>query len=103
MGKARVYVDDIQRCCFRRDLSQDLSTMRTIITTLPGTNLVADDKTCSGLRIDWIGWSFDLDHYTVGIADKQLLQNSPWRSCGETGGEDSGPNASYPGFMGVAL
>ena len=74
LGEARVYVDDIQGCCFRRDLAHDLSTMRMIITTLLGNDSVADKKTCSGRSIDWIGWSFDLDHYTVGIADKNYYK-----------------------------
>lgn len=73
-GLAEVYVDDIQGCCFRKDLIHDQTKMHEIISSLLGSDSVADHKTLSGSAIDWIGWSFDLDLRRVGIADKNYFK-----------------------------
>jgi len=67
-------VDDIQGCCFRKDLLHDQTVMHEVISGLLGSDSVADHKTLSGRTIEWIGWSFDLNTCRVGIADKNYFK-----------------------------
>jgi len=74
-GSARVYVDDINGCCLRDDLLHDLTIMeKEIVELLLGSDSVANDKTKFGRALDWIGWSFDLDTFRVGVADKNYYK-----------------------------
>ena len=69
IGSCLIYIDDLQGCCLKQDLPEDIDSATLIITNLLGDDAVAVDKTESGSVIDWIGWQFDLDTMTVSIAD----------------------------------
>ena len=69
IGSCLIYIDDLQGCCLKQDLPEDIDSATLIITNLLGDDAVAVDKTESGRVIDWIGWQFDLDTMTVSIAD----------------------------------
>ena len=63
------YIDDIQGCCLKEHVDDDIATASEVIVKLLGNDSVAHDKTEKGRVIDWIGWQFDLDTMTVSIAD----------------------------------
>ena len=73
-GGVRIYVDDLQGCCLLLELIEDLAHMRIIIEDLLGDDSIAHKKTVSGRRLDWIGWSFDLDTMCVGISDRNFYK-----------------------------
>ena len=73
-GGVRIYVDDLQGCCLLSELVEELSCMRVIIEDLLGDDSIAHKKTVSGRRLDWIGWSFDLDTMRVGISDRNFYK-----------------------------
>ena len=68
-----MYVDDIIGVCFADDVEQDLAKTREICTSLLGSGAVADDKTETGLRLDIIGYTIDLESKRVSIAKKNFL------------------------------
>ena len=48
--------------------------MGSIIEDLLGDDSISHDKTVSGRRLDWIGWSFDLDTMCIGISDRNFYK-----------------------------
>ena len=68
-----MYVDDIIGACFVGDVDQDLALTRGICTSLLGSGAIADDKTETGIRLDIIGYTVDLETQRVSIAKKNFL------------------------------
>ena len=56
-----VYVDDMCGVCLSWDLDNDLVLCKSICRDLLGPDSVADDKTECGTRLDFIGYSVDLN------------------------------------------
>ena len=69
-----VYVDDMCGVCLSWDLDDDLVLCKSICRNLLGPDSVAEDKTESGTRLDFIGYSVDLTHQIVSIARKNFLR-----------------------------
>ena len=69
LGLACIYIDDLQGCCFKEDVDEEIEIASGVIVKLLGDDAVAHDKTEKGRTLDWIGWQFDLDTMTVSIAD----------------------------------
>ena len=74
LGFVGIYIDDLQGCCFKEDVDDEIDTAAKVITDLLGDDAVADDKTEKGRLLDWIGWQFDLDTMTVSIADHNFYK-----------------------------
>ena len=70
-----VYVDDMCGVCLSWDLDNDLVLCKSICRNLLGPDSVADDKTECGTRLDFIGYSVDLNSQTVSIARKNFLRS----------------------------
>jgi hypothetical protein len=69
-----IFVDDTMGCCLRTDLPEVLAIAAKIIRDLLGPRAVAEDKTESGRRLDFIGWTVDLDKRVVSIARRNHLR-----------------------------
>jgi len=73
-GRVKMYVDDLMGVCHRKDLDHDLAQARSLCTSLLGPEAVEDTKTESGRRLDWIGWSIDLDLRSVSVSRHNFLK-----------------------------
>ena len=73
-GRCTMYVDDLQGVSKKADLPHDLGVAKSICETLLGPGSVADEKTEAKRRIDWLGWTFDLDLGTVSISDRNFCR-----------------------------
>ena len=73
-GAALMYVDDIMGVCQLSDLEQDMHHAKSICESLLGPNAIASNKTESGRQIEWIGWLFDLDLWTVSMSTRNFLK-----------------------------
>ena len=69
-----IYVDDICGVCLAWDLLSDLSLSRKVIFDLLGPDSVADEKTEYGVRLDFIGYTVDIQNRTISIARKIFLR-----------------------------
>jgi len=73
-GAALMYVDDLMGVCHVADLEQDMRLARGICESLLGPEAIATKKTESGRQIEWIGWLFDLDLWTVSMSTRNFLK-----------------------------
>lgn len=73
-GAALMYVDDIMGVCQLSDLTQDMDLARGVCESLLGPNAIASKKTESGRQIEWIGWLFDLELWTVSMSTRNFLK-----------------------------
>ena len=74
MGDAGVCTDDIMGACAECELEHDMALARTCIEGAFGNLSVADTKTEVGRKLDFIGWSIDLDLLVLGIARHNILK-----------------------------
>ena len=74
LGSICIYIDDLQGCCYKEDVDDEIEIASSVIVKLLGDDAVAYDKTEKGRVIDWIGWQFDLDTMTVSIADHNFYK-----------------------------
>jgi hypothetical protein len=73
-GRLDMFVDDILGICALADLENNLRIIREIIVNLLGPDSVEDKKTEWGRRLDWIGWSVDLDNFSISVASHNMLK-----------------------------
>jgi hypothetical protein len=73
-GKCKMYVDDAMGVCQNRDLERVLKGMEETVCDLLGPGALAAAKTKTGRRLDFIGWTLDLDTRRVTIARKNVLR-----------------------------
>jgi hypothetical protein len=69
-GKGEMFVDDIIVVTTREWLDEDMSTVRQLVCGLLGDGAIAETKTESGRRIEFIGYVFDLDELRVGVGQR---------------------------------
>jgi hypothetical protein len=69
-----MYVDDLMGACSVSELAHDLGIAQMKCNGFLGPDTVEETKTTSGRRIDWIGWTFDVDTQTVSVAMHNFLR-----------------------------
>ena len=72
LGDLRMYVDDIMGVCFVKDLEAEQESARRLCTRLLGPRAIAEDKTESGRKLVFIGYSVDLDKQLVNLSPRNL-------------------------------
>jgi hypothetical protein len=73
-GQAVMYVDDIGGVSLRSEVEHDMRICKEVCEGLLGPKAMAEDKWECGRRIDFIGWSIDLDKQRVSIARRNFLK-----------------------------
>lgn len=73
-GKAKMYVDDIMGVCLREDVDQEIKTISDICCRLFNSDCVESSKTAIGRRLDFIGYSVDLDQRLVSVSERNYLR-----------------------------
>ena len=73
-GDAEMCCDDVMGACAASERVHDMDWTRLVIERLLGPAAVADDKSFFGRRLDFIGWSVDLDNMSLGIARHNFLK-----------------------------
>ena len=72
LGALLMYVDDIMGVCFVKDLVAEQQSARSLCTRLLGPRAIAEDKTESGRKLVWIGYSVDLDKRLVNLSPRNF-------------------------------
>jgi len=73
-GCAEMCCDDVMGACAESERVHDMGWTRECIEGLLGPNSVAENKSFYGRRLDFIGWSVDLDEMSLGIARHNFLK-----------------------------
>jgi hypothetical protein len=73
-GALDMYVDDLMFITRRSWLLQEQAIVIEVVTGLLGPTAVAHDKTFAEVKLDWIGWQFDLSTQTVCMAQHCFLK-----------------------------
>jgi len=73
-GDTEMCCDDVMGACAASERVHDMDWTRLVIERLLGSAAVADDKSFFGRRLDFIGWSVDLDKMSLGIARHNFLK-----------------------------
>ena len=73
-GDAEMCCDDVMGACASWERAHDMDWTRHVIERLLGPGAVAEDKSFYGRRLDFIGWSVDLDRMSLGIARHNFLK-----------------------------
>ena len=73
-GRCECYVDDVMGCSPTSSLPSDIGTVVGTIQALLGPDAENQGKREQGRRLDWLGWSMDLDLRTVTIAKHNFLK-----------------------------
>jgi hypothetical protein len=73
-GDAEMCCDDVMGACASWERPHDMDWTREYIEGLLGPDSVAENKSFFGRRLDFIGWSVDLDDMSLGIARHNFLK-----------------------------
>jgi hypothetical protein len=73
-GSFSMYVDDGMGVCMASEINHDMDIFRSISIQLLGDHAIAEDKWEIGRRLDWIGWSINLDTQQVTLARKNFMK-----------------------------
>jgi hypothetical protein len=73
-GDARICCDDLMGVCSTTEVVHEMTHARRCIEDLLGSLSVAEDKSECGRKLDFIGWSVDLDDQRLGIARHNTLK-----------------------------
>ena len=73
-GQVVMYVDDIGGVSLKCKVEQDMRICKEVCEGLLGPKAMAEDKWECSRRIDFIGWSIDLDKQRVSIARRNFLK-----------------------------
>ena len=68
-----MYVDDVMAVCRLSDVTREVERAHSIIDGLMGEGSVEDEKTETGRKLNFIGWTMDLDNRSVSIARRNYL------------------------------
>ena len=73
-GRARVYVDDTMGVCLRSEVDSEIEMLTKLCETLFNSDCIEKSKTLIGRKLDFIGYSVDLDEKLVSVAEKNYLR-----------------------------
>jgi hypothetical protein len=71
-GLLQMYVDDGIIVCLKRDVQRTQSVLFSFVRSLLGDNAIESSKTREGRRVDFIGYTIDLDTRVVMVSTPNL-------------------------------
>lgn len=73
-GYIDAYVDDFMACTLLEYLPHDIACICEVVSLLLGPHAIEWSKWFAGRRVEWIGWSIDLDSRRVSFARRNYLK-----------------------------
>jgi hypothetical protein len=73
-GLLSMFSDDLMGVCWRWDLEHDMDVSREFCWGLMGDNSTKASKDVWGRKLDFIGYSVDLDLWRVGISERNIYR-----------------------------
>ena len=73
-GKAKMYVYDLMGICLRSQVDSEINIITNICFTLFNSECIESSKTLIGRRLDFIGYTVDLDQRLISVSERNYLK-----------------------------